>query len=149
MRNASIDELAVEAQWIRSAIERAQLSRFIGIMSRFPRGCCKVTSQLLGRHLVQTCEIGPIEFVGNARRAACDGHPFQTHFWLEHRDVIIDVTADQFSNAPGRIIVTNDRSWHDTFSGRTRHDYQSSMRFNPDFPRKFDQAFCALQEVPA
>jgi hypothetical protein len=36
-----------------------------------------------------------------------------SHAWVEQGQVLADITADQFTDVPDRVIVTADRSWHD------------------------------------
>ncbi|MER5866159.1 hypothetical protein [Kitasatospora sp. NPDC002040] len=44
------------------------------------------------------------------------------HAWLELDGLIMDITADQFDDAPGeRAWVTRDRQWHDTFEATVRN----------------------------
>ena len=39
---------------------------------------------------------------------------FATHAWVERNDMIVDITADQFADISEPVIVTADRTWHDT-----------------------------------
>ena len=72
----------------------------------FPSGCCGDTSELLSIYLKES-EINTIYVSGEKGS--------QSHGWLEYKDYIIDITADQFSDVDDKVIITNNRSWHDQF----------------------------------
>ena len=37
----------------------------------------------------------------------------QSHAWLEKDGLIIDITADQFSDIHSEVIITKDHTWHE------------------------------------
>jgi len=78
----------------------------------FPIGACLDASLLLGHYLAQS-DIGKPIYVSGTK----DG---RTHMWLEMDGVIIDITADQFGDAPERIMVTRDTAWHSQFERQSR-----------------------------
>jgi hypothetical protein len=123
-----VAELTEQAQLIRDAIERADLSGFFSQMTRFPHGCCKLSSLVLILHL-NALGIEPLELVANASRRSRDNPPCQSHAWVEHGDIIVDITADQFADSPGSVLVTRDHTWHGGFKNHTRHSY-SELKFD-------------------
>lgn len=81
----------------RYAIERAKKSGEDGdFFVRFPAGQCGVASDMLAQYLIENgyCHITYVcgTFYGNT--------PFesQSHAWLEIKNLIIDITGDQFKN---------------------------------------------------
>lgn len=74
----------------------------------FPQGWCGSTSRALGAYLIES-GYGPIEYVHGFRRHL-------SHAWLEIGSLIIDITADQFGDFSEKVFVSEDRTFHDTFS---------------------------------
>jgi hypothetical protein len=77
-------------------------------LESFPRGACGDTSLLLAEHLKRNGESGFCYVSGD--RAG------KSHAWLQRGALIVDVTADQFPDAPNAIIVSTDPAWHQTFA---------------------------------
>lgn len=92
---------------------------------RFPYGCCGDASNLLAK-LLRENDI-EFEYVWGMRGE-------QSHAWLECDDLIIDITADQFPDIKEKIIVTNDKSWHNNFKGQSRSD--GDFKKNNSYNRK-------------
>jgi hypothetical protein len=93
----------------RNAIERCPRNDLPTLRS-FPRGSCGDASILLGEYLHQAGH-GQWDYVAGEREL--DLH---SHAWLEHDEMIVDITADQFDDVTEPVIVTSDRSWHRQFS---------------------------------
>jgi hypothetical protein len=86
----------------------------------FPKGWCQDTSRVLGNLLQGLGEVGFKLVTGE--RPANSG---RTHVWLERDGVIVDITADQFTGEISeRVMVTTDRSWHDTWYLRPKEDLE-------------------------
>ena len=85
-------------------------------LDQFPRGCCGIASELLGRYLTDT-KLGSWDYVaGEAPRGR------GTHGWVDQGRLIVDITADQFDDVDSPVIVTFDRSWYDRrFPETARH----------------------------
>lgn len=49
-----------------------------------------------------------------------------SHAWLQNGNLVIDLTADQFEDAPDAIIVSDSSEWHQTFrvDGRSPPDFR-------------------------
>ena len=99
-------QLRVTATQFRSMLERTGAACFQHF-DEFPRGCCGDTCYLLATHLEATGFGRFIYRVG--WRDGC------SHAWLEQDGIIVDITADQFADGPGPVIVTNDSDWHRQF----------------------------------
>lgn len=84
-------------------------------MSNFPAGACMDTSLLLGAYLVDLGHIG-FELISGTR-GSWDDSTGATHAWLARGDLVIDITADQFSDAPAGVIVESSPVWHQQFEG--------------------------------
>jgi hypothetical protein len=104
----------------RRALEqcRPQLASVPAFKS-FPHGSCGDTCELLGRYLEQV-DSGTWTSVSGQRGA-------NTHAWLEKVGVIVDITADQFTDGPGPVFVSRDRSWHDQFQQQQRSEVGTSV----------------------
>jgi hypothetical protein len=77
-------------------------------------GACGDVTLLFARHLYQNGFPLP-EYVAGER----DDGP--RHAWIECDELIIDLTAGQFQDAPERVMITRDRSWHAQFKEQRRH----------------------------
>lgn len=106
------------AQRMRGAIESVPAGELPIAMSRFPDGACGDASLLLGAYFVD-CGFQKFEFV-SAERGAADIDTWTSHAWLECERLIVDITADQFSDAPGAVVVAYDSGWHARFRTESR-----------------------------
>jgi hypothetical protein len=110
-----LDEIRRTASRFRKAIEACDRSRLPVSFEEFPRGSCGDVTPLLGTYLLER-GFGPFDYVlGEREESEC------THAWLRRGQVDVDVTADQFADAPGPIIVCGESSWHRTFRQRVEH----------------------------
>ena len=87
----------------------------------FPRESCDTTSKLLGLYLYNNA-IAPLA-IYSGNRPDCDGH----HRWLQHNDIVVDITADQFPacNQPP-VIVTNNSTWHSALDGYVYRQFDTA-----------------------
>jgi hypothetical protein len=82
---------------VRSAIETQKEKTYS--FKTFPAGCCKVTSKIIGRALIENG-------VSSIKECQTNGiiwknkHTDKSHHWLETNTLIIDITADQFTFHP-------------------------------------------------
>ena len=82
-------------------------------LRRFPQGACGDTSLLLGALLADRGVEG-FEYICGDRGSHDDG-TWTSHAWLHRNGLIIDITADQFEDGPGPVLVVRDSAWHRTF----------------------------------
>ena len=105
-----IQRLAVK---MRDGIESIPLSeRPIGLQA-FPLGACSDASLLLGAYL-KDCGHGKFTLI-SAERGCVEDHSWVSHAWLMRGRLIVDITADQFEDAPKHLIFTSPSLWHKTF----------------------------------
>lgn len=101
------------ATQFRSQIEAVPLELRPEAMRAFPMGCCGDASLLLGTFLIDQGIVG-FDYVCGERGDRSQ-NTWVSHAWLQSREFIIDITADQFSDAPSAIIVMVPSTWHTTF----------------------------------
>lgn len=121
----------------RQAIEKCRSELDYVPFRHFPHGSCGDTCDLLGKFFEQK-GVGGWEYV-SGRLAQ------QTHAWLEKDGWIVDITADQFSDAPAVVIVTSDRSWHDRFEVEFRRPY-GSTGCSEDTAKQLEAAYDTILE---
>jgi hypothetical protein len=98
-----IRQLAVE---FRGAIERCPRSRLPIQFRDFPHGGGDA-ALLLAKFLQENGHTGFVYVVG--MREGC------SHAWLQRDDLIVDITADHFSDQRQSVIVALKSAWHKTF----------------------------------
>lgn len=113
MSASHIDRLRLLASRFRSAILLCAPECLPAPLKRFPQGACGYVAPLLGHYLSEN-GCGRYEYVLGERM----GH---SHAWLGRRQLIIDITADQFDDNEDAVIVAESSEWHDSFNGRTLH----------------------------
>lgn len=112
-------EIRAHATGFRDAIERCDRAALGISFTHFPRGSCGDVAPLLGTYL-KDVGAGAFQYVLGARG---EGRFRETHAWLEGDRLIIDITADQFDDAPReRVIVTTRSPWHNSFEREAKHD---------------------------
>lgn len=82
----------------RNAFERPQIKNSCISLNEFPYGCCMDASILLGKLMI---EYGYEDF--NLIGTNWDVLP--THAWLQNKEFIIDITADQFESWPNQELI--------------------------------------------
>ena len=104
-----MDQVAIEvlARSMRRAIEGLPQETLPFHMRDFPRCWCTDASLLLGAFLSDK-RFGGFELIRGWRGS-------QSHAWLAKDDLIIDITADQFPDAPLGMLITKPSSWHEQF----------------------------------
>jgi hypothetical protein len=102
----------VAAEDIRRAFEALPASslpgRFPIMFANFPGGACGDASLILAMYLDKEFGLGEFECVRGDRGS-------KSHAWLQRENLFVDITADQFEDAPGAVIVEFDSKWHQTF----------------------------------
>ncbi len=116
MTPAMIREIA---QAVRSAIEMIPRDRLPFTFKSFPRGACGDTALVLGTYLEEDCDIRGFEYVCGDRGSKLN-EDWSSHAWLERDGLFVDITADQFADAPSSIIVEMSSPWHTSFQNVER-----------------------------
>lgn len=80
----------------------------------FPGGTCGDTSLVLGAFLADA-GFGGFELMsGEGDRREEDGI-CPSHAWLQRDQLVVDITADQFADSPGPVVVAENPDWHCRF----------------------------------
>jgi hypothetical protein len=108
-----IDSLRKVAIEIRAAIESTPVGNRPISMSQFPHGACGDASLIVGACL-KDLGVSGFNYICGDRGSQIDGS-WTTHAWLQSGTCVIDITADQFSDAPCGVIVKDPSPWHGTF----------------------------------
>ena len=100
---------------VREAGQQISDERQIPYFPVFPSGWCGCVSRVLGAWLCR-------DYPGEAFYYVC-GWRGSSHAWIEYRDVVLDITADQFKDNNKKIIVTSlrDSIFHNTFQVEFKH----------------------------
>ena len=87
-------------------------------MRKFPKGACGDSAVLLDVYFTNN-EIEGFVYV-NGKRGSRQHNTWASHAWLARGTLAVDITADQFPDAPGPVIVADPSPWHQTFqTGKT------------------------------
>jgi hypothetical protein len=112
MINCDINKLIALVTVFRAAIEKCDPKSLTVEFDDFPRGSCGDAALLLAKYLEQN-NCGKFYYILGERSG-------KSHAWLKQRNVIIDITADQFYDNSEAVIVTTDHSWHLSFKGKAQ-----------------------------
>ena len=107
------------ARRMRSAIELLAPEFRPFNMKSFPKSACGDTCLLLGTYLADK---GYDTFRTDCGdRGRQEDRNFSSHAWLSDDSLIVDITADQFGDGPGPVVVAVQSAWHSTFElGKSR-----------------------------
>ena len=78
---------------VRQILERYSRSHNDAMFENFPKGTCGPTAELLGRYLLESAGM-QAGYVGGERPGGI------THAWVDVKGIVVDITADQFGQAP-------------------------------------------------
>ena len=108
-----IRDLATEFRRAIEACDRTSLG--IG-MAEFPLGACGDATLLLGTYLREQ-GYGDFDYVLGYRPPEPDDEwgTRTTHAWLQRGELVVDITADQFSEIDAPVIVAEPSDWHRSF----------------------------------
>lgn len=111
------EDLLQECTRVRNLLEQASKA---GIAKNyghdaFPYGWCGLVCRVLGPWLLIKDPHGKYEYI-------CGMRGEQSHAWIAHNGLIIDITADQFPETNERVIVSSRSLLHDTFKEDFRHE---------------------------
>ncbi|NTA40588.1 hypothetical protein [Agrobacterium salinitolerans] len=109
-----MEQLEILARRFRDAIERTPANLLPITFQNFPAGACGDATLVLG-HYLKAQGLAAFDYVLGMR----DNH---SHAWLQHGDIIIDITADQFSEIDQSVIVTAHPTWHSEFAAEVLHE---------------------------
>jgi len=124
-----IYQLAKEFRAALESTPRINLRTTLGC-SNFPNACCDDASMLLAAYLSDNGFPGSIRVNGVNGGAS---EELKSHIWLLCSDLIIDITADQFTNydmAP--VIVSKKSEFHETFDIEDKEYADFRVKFEND-----------------
>jgi len=99
---------------VRRALEDLPEDKWPSTWTSFPGGTCGDTSLVLGAFLADA-GFGGFEYVsGEGERREEDGI-CPSHAWLQRDQLVVDITADQFADGPGPVVVAENPEWHHRF----------------------------------
>lgn len=102
------------ASAVRSAIDRIPNEKRPVTFKNFSRGSCGDTALVLGTYLAVDCKIPGFQYVSGERGSVSAG-TWTTHAWLERDGLVVDITADQFSDECRSVIVETNSLLHSSF----------------------------------
>jgi hypothetical protein len=108
-----VAKLTMVANRVRNVIERMPRAALPHGLRSFPAGACGDAAQLLAAFLAD-CGLPDFLYVVGSRDSAGDC-TWSSHAWIERGGVVVDITADQFLDAPAAVIVSADSAWHRGF----------------------------------
>lgn len=114
-------------------------------MELFPRGACGDTSLLFGAYLVDHSITG-FKWMSGCRGDVRD-NTWTSHAWLQRGNLVVDLTADQFADAPAGVIVMCPSPWHAQFNGEERGSGDFRDRSNVDQLARLYRRL--LQDIPS
>jgi hypothetical protein len=116
----SFEKFKEIASAFRKAIESIPARERPITLREFPRGSCGDASLLLGTYFIELGE-NPFDYMlGDTTDNHADPN-WSSHAWMQRGDLIIDITADQFSEIDKEVIVSTESEWHRTLSGTKQH----------------------------
>ncbi len=136
------EDLQRVAAEFREALKKTAGALSGALRARFesyPKEMCEFATNLLGRYLVEN-GVGGVRYVCGGRRLA--GRPGdQRHAWLEVHGWLVDITADQFPDGLGPVIVTRDRSWHARFQLVEERAATDLSGYCPEAQKQYEDVF--------
>jgi hypothetical protein len=131
---------------MRFAIEDSPKWLRSGLLDGFPSMCCRPASQLLARYLLTVARAPMVHFVSGRRHGQpwCRGGGWQTHVWIEAAGLTVDITGDQYEEAPASVIVAERSEWHETFQVRRPMTYSETMQMEGLEARRFEKVYQEL-----
>jgi hypothetical protein len=149
-----IDIVRSAAEDIRRAFENLLASSLPGkfpiMFAKFPRGACGDASLILAMYLDKEFELGEFEYVSVGRLSKSDNKK-SYHSWLQSGNLFVDITADQFDDAPSAVIVEFDSKWHQTFDIEPQRSSSEVIKrwTNPDTGYGYLDLYKQVKELVA
>ena len=100
---------------IRSAFERIDKSNLPITFKNFPRGACGDTCEVLAE-ILKELGYGKFQYVTGRRENG------NSHAWLQQKNLVIDITADQFEEISTPIYIGPLNSWYQEFEVQQDHE---------------------------
>lgn len=114
----SCTTIAFLALQIREEIDRIPIEELPILMAGFPNGSCGDAAMLLGAYLADY-GFSDFDYV-SGHRGNTEDNSWTSHAWLACGELVADITADQFPDAPAGVIVESPSPWHQEFEVEQR-----------------------------
>lgn len=128
-----IEALFFRCQLVRNALNQIDHRKLSKRFCQFPYGACGDTSYVLAAYLHEL-GFNHLVYVLREFKKSNDNCP---HAWLEYKDLIIDMTADQFNEhdeirnlfgSKNEVEITDDKElWYNTFK---KNEERHPINFN-------------------
>lgn len=118
------NDLVQIANAFRKAFETVGRGQKFGNFPHFPEGCCSWASLFIGNFLIEEYGLRPQKVYSALR------HSGSKHEWVLLDGIIIDITADQFDDALGSVIVEPESQWHVKFKASEISDYLPVSKYD-------------------
>jgi len=128
-KRMALDQLRGEAGRVRSYLEASDLRAF----NSFPNGCCKSAAVFLLKWLAEGHGVLDGMLIANASRQK------QSHAWAMVGRVILDITADQFSDFTEPVFVAVRSPWHDSFHGAQAFAQSEATHLSDPFDEEYQR----------
>lgn len=112
-RTLETEKIRALGRYFKNAILRVPPHLLALNLQRFPHGACGDTSRLFGAYLKEVGIEGFSYVIGY--RGNVHEHTEGSHAWLQRGNLIVDLTADQFPDAPVGFVAEENSSWHAAF----------------------------------
>lgn len=112
-KSLDTEKIRAMARVFKNAILRVPPNELALGMQQFPLGACGDTSRLFGAFLQDT-GIQGFSYVSGYRGNVHD-QTLRGHAWLQRASLVVDLTADQFPDAPPDFLVEEGSAWHSMF----------------------------------
>ncbi len=107
------------AERFREAILNCDRNELPLSLADFPSGSCADASILLGTYFKDHGIDGFVLIKGRRDEDSL----LETHYWLEKGNTLVDITADQFEDVNGQIVITRtDSNWYSGFEKFLQHE---------------------------
>jgi hypothetical protein len=113
LSDRAVTEIQAIALRFRACLDLVPRGELPFTMSYFPSGACGDTSLLLGAYLADN-GFKDFRYI-SGDRGSKDANTWTSHAWLACGSLVVDITADQFDDAPVAVIVAAPSPWHQTF----------------------------------
>ena len=121
--SVSIEQLRIECKRVREAGKRVYDERIFSYMCKsiFPTGWCGCLSYVLGAVLSKKYPKELFDYVSGI--IYCDDGHMISHAWIEHGDLVLDITADRFEGINEEVIIVprNSSDFHLKFCRDSVH----------------------------
>lgn len=100
--NPTYEQLIYFCKVVREAAQQVSDDRGIWYFQSFPKGWCGCVSRVLGGLLSSVFPDCEFFYICGVR---AKGLSFVSHAWIDYKNLVLDITADQFEDCNDSVIV--------------------------------------------